>query len=105
MNTRIWTVVRLLTPLFIPLFGGLLYTHLNVYRHLFVGRLGCGCKDGFNTNSLSLLVSFALIASAAVMCWRCSRGLPRPWRITYLAVCGVIFLEFLRQFLLYNAWA
>jgi hypothetical protein len=100
-----WTVLRLLTPLLIPLLGGLLYSHLNVARRLFVGRLGCGCTDGFNTNSLTLLVGYALIASAAVVCWRYSRGLPRSWRTAYLAACGVGFLVLLLQFLAYNAWA
>jgi hypothetical protein len=100
-----WTAVRLVSPLLLPFLGGLLYTNLNVHRRLFVGRLGCGCKDGFNTNSLSLLVGTALIATTAVVCWRCSCRLPRPWRIAYLAAGGVVFLLLLRQFLAYNSWA
>jgi hypothetical protein len=98
------TAFLLIAPLFFPPAGGLLYTHLNVGRDLFVPRFGCGCREGFNTNSLSLIVCAVLLASTGAACWFGSRGLPRRWRIAYLAGCGFGFMVFFQQFVRYNFW-
>ncbi|HWQ92538.1 MAG TPA: hypothetical protein VN673_12770 [Clostridia bacterium] len=97
--------------LFSPLIGiggvGLLYWHLNIGQRLFSKGwgLGCGCNDGFNTNHLTHLVCFTLLASTGAGCWFSSTGLPRRWRLGYLGFCGFLLLAFFRQFIYYNLWA
>jgi hypothetical protein len=103
MNMR--AAFLLIVPLFFPPAAGLLYTHLNIHRRLFVDWLGCGCKEGFNTNWLSLIVCLLVCYVTGSACWSGSRGLPARWRRIYLVSCGLALMVFFGQFIRYNMWA
>lgn len=99
--------LKLLSPVLGLAGVGLLYWHLNIVQRLFNKGwgLGCGCKEGFNTNHLTYLVCFTLIGSAGVGCWFSSSRLPRRWRLGYLGCCALLLLAFFREFIYYNLWA
>jgi hypothetical protein len=83
---------------------GAVYYLLNIKIELYVHRLGCGCVDGFNTNSLTLIV-WALLASLLTLTSiRVSKGWNRLARRAFFgaSIVAVIFLS--RIFMRYNYW-
>jgi hypothetical protein len=100
-------LLKLLSPLLGLAGVATLYWHFNTGQRLFSKGwgLGCGCKEGFNTNHLTYLVCFTLLAGTAVGCWFTSSRLPRRWRLGYLGGCGLLLLAFFREFIYYNLWA
>ena len=101
------TFLKLSAPLLSLPGIGLLYWYLNIGQRLFEKQLGlgCGCKEGFNTNHLTYIVCFTLLAGTGAACWYASRGLPERWRFGYLGCCVLLLLAFFREFVYYNLWA
>lgn len=83
---------------------GLLYTHLNIGRRMFVDQLGCGCEPFFNTNHLSFAISGFLFVGGAGSWWLAARGLSRTWLWSAIAGYLVFGFVFFRQFMYHNLW-
>jgi len=97
-------IVLFAAPLLVLPVVALFYTHLNVDRRMFVGRLGCGCGPFFNTNHLSLTLCGLLLSGSAASWWFAARGLPRAWLWALVSGFVVLGLVFFRQFMYHNAW-
>jgi hypothetical protein len=97
-------ILLFVIPLIVSLMVGLLYTYLNIQKQLFVDRLGCGCNDGFNTNSLSLLVFGVMVAGTAFAWWVGTRGFRLLWRWGVFGILAVLSVIAFRFFHYYNFW-
>ena len=98
-------IVLFAAPLLVVPVVAICYTHLNIDRRMFVGRLGCGCGPFFNTNHLSLTLCGLLLSGTASAWWFATRGLPRAWFWALVAGFVALGLVFFRQFMYHNAWA
>jgi len=98
------SVLKMLVPVLSLPGVGLLYWDLNMNRRLFVGRLGCGCCEGFNTNHLTYIFCFTVMGAAGTGAWFASRRVRKEWRMGYLAGIAVLLWEFLIHFVDRNLW-
>jgi hypothetical protein len=95
-----------LAPL--PLLGtitvGYVYYLLNIRAELYVHRLGCGCLEGFNTNSLTLIIWGLLIALTLLATIRVSNTWHRAACLPYFIATAFAAVFLTRLFMRYNYW-
>lgn len=78
--------------------------YLRLNHFVLVKKFGCGCRHGFNTNDLTLMLLLALIVSGFAASIISSRSLARPWRASYLLFSGMFLHCFYHMFLFTNIW-
>ena len=81
-----------------------IYWYFNIVKQLFVNRYGCGCRSGFNTNTITSILFYCIVGVVCIASWRLSLRLSFQWRIAYFGVIVAYLLVFGRLFLLHNLW-
>jgi hypothetical protein len=80
------------------------YYLLNIKLELYVHRLGCGCVEGFNTNSLTVIVWALLFSLLSLTSIHTSKHWNQIARWTFLAASIIAALYLSRIFMRYNYW-
>ena len=96
-------VLAMYLPVVIPILAAVIYAPIN--EDYLVGHFGCGCKSGFNTNSITLIIfstalvieyAFTALVSIGLVGWR-SRTLS-------LATCMIIQGYVTLRMMALNIW-
>ena len=91
-------------PIFLSVAVARIYWYFNIVKLLLVKRYGCGCRSGFNTNTITFILFYCIVGVICVASWRISLRLSVRWRIAYFGAIATYILVFSRLFLLHNLW-
>ena len=98
---------RLIVPHVLVALAAGAYTYFNIHERLFVDTLGlgCGCANGFNTNSLTFLFWLLILSAFTLGLMIASRGQSRKLRTIYIITSILVFIYFsIRLFIRNNTW-